>query len=213
MTLLDSIDSILMLYSYTGFTEHRFRIFEPARENDGPDHMTSAYREAAATSVSAAQLPRPRGIHDDETERCPLSGCPPAPGEQSEQNGVSQEDKKQPVEVQVEEMDARITDIRREAQRELMVKRNMMSGLSILLTLMSIVVAFRCEIRRGWLLCDSLDGQFGFSISLITIMGLIGEKCGTCIAAAENDKGLAGGWWRLWAEVFRVALSCLLNTC
>jgi hypothetical protein len=159
MTLLDSIDSILMLYSYTGFAEHRFRIFEPARENDGPeDHMTSAYREAAATSVSAAQLPRSRGSHDDETERCPLSGVPPALGEQ---NGVSQEDKKQPVEVQVEETDARITEIRKEAQRELMVKRNMMSGLSILLTLMSIVVAFRCEFRRGWLLRDSLDGLIG----------------------------------------------------
>lgn len=142
MTLLDSIDSILMLYSYTGFTEHRFRIFEPARENDGADHMTIAYREAAATSVSAAQLPGSRGSHEDETERRPLSGVPPAPGEQSEQG-----DKKQPVDVQVEEADtdARITDIRKEAQRELMVKRNMMSGLSILLTLMSIVVAFRCE--------------------------------------------------------------------
>ena len=141
MTLLDSIDSILMLYSYTGFAEHRFRIFEPAREDDGADHMTSAYREAAATSVATAQLPRSRDSHEDEIERFPLSGVPAAPEEQPEQ-----EDKKQPVEVQVvKEADARITDIRKEAQRELMVKRNMMSGLSILLTLMSIVVAFRCE--------------------------------------------------------------------
>jgi len=31
-------------------------------------------------------------------------------------------------------------------------------------------------------------------------MGLIGEKCGTCSAAEEHDKGLAGGWWRFWAE-------------
>ena len=32
-------------------------------------------------------------------------------------------------------------------------------------------------------------------------MGLIGDNCVTCRAAAENDKGLAGGWWRFWAEV------------
>jgi hypothetical protein len=51
----------------------------------------------------------------------------------------------QPVEVQLEDTDAKIRDIRKEAQRELIVKRNMMSGLSILLTLMSIVVAFRYE--------------------------------------------------------------------
>ena len=142
MTLLDSVDSILMLYSYTGFAEHRFRLFEPTRENDVPDHwhMTSAYREAAATGVSAAQLPRSRGSHEDDT---PLSGVPPALGELSEQSRSSQGDKKQAVEIQ--EADARITEIRTEAQRELLVKRNMMSGLSILLTLMSIVVAFRCE--------------------------------------------------------------------
>jgi hypothetical protein len=74
---------------------------------------------------------------------------PPALGEQSEQNASSQEDKKEPVEVQVEDADATIRDIRKEARRELIVKRNMMSGLSILLTLMSIVVAFRCEFHHN----------------------------------------------------------------
>lgn len=149
MTLLDSIDSILMLYSYTGFAEHRFHLFEPARENDAPDQISSAYREAAATSVSVAQLPRSHVNDENETERGPLSGVPPALGEQSEQNASSQEDKKEPVEVQVEDADATIRDIRKEARRELIVKRNMMSGLSILLTLMSIVVAFRCEFHHN----------------------------------------------------------------
>ena len=206
MTLLDSVDSILMLYSYTGFAEHRFHLFEPTRENDVPDHwhMTSAYREAAATGVSAAQLPRSRGNHEDETESPPLSGVPPTPGELPEQNRSSQGDKKQAVEMQ--EADARITEIRKEAQRELLVKRNMMSGLSILLTLMSIVVAFRCEFHGN---CYATTRQTTppVSISLITIMGLIGEKCVTCSAAAENDSGLAGRWWRFWAEVFFFWLS------
>jgi len=141
MTLLDSIDSILMLYSYTGFAEHRFHLFEPVLENDARDHKSSVYREAAAaTSVSPTQLPRLEGSHENETEPCPLST---ALSEPSEQNGASQGNKEQPVEVKSEDTDAKIRDIRKEAQRELIVKRNMMSGLSILLTLMSIVVAFR----------------------------------------------------------------------
>jgi hypothetical protein len=32
-------------------------------------------------------------------------------------------------------------------------------------------------------------------------MGLVGDNCGRCREAAENDKGLAGRWWRFWAEV------------
>lgn len=55
-----------------------------------------------------------------------------------------------------------------------------MSSLSISLTLLSIAVAL--------------------AISLIEIMGLIGEQCGPCSEAAENDPGLAGSWWRAWAR-------------
>ncbi|KAH9969521.1 high-affinity nickel-transport protein-domain-containing protein [Russula dissimulans] len=139
MTLLDSIDSILMLYSYTGFPELRFRLFEGVDENDAPE----PFQEAAATSVSAAQVPRsPIG---DPSGCCPSTGAPPVLGQQSEQSGSSSDgNKKQPVDVLVEDTNARIRDIRRRAQRELTVKRNMMSGLSIVLTLMSIIVAFRC---------------------------------------------------------------------
>ena len=36
-------------------------------------------------------------------------------------------------------------------------------------------------------------------------MGLIGEQCAPCVSAAEADGGhgggLAGRWWRTWAEV------------
>lgn len=34
-------------------------------------------------------------------------------------------------------------------------------------------------------------------------MGLIGENCSACRAAAEdpNGGGLAGKWWRGWAKV------------
>ena len=144
MTLLDSIDSILMLYSYTGFPEQRFRVFEPVQENDAPERDDSAYREAAATRVSAAEQPRsPSG---DGNEGGPVAGAPPALGGQPEQSGSSEADREKHVVVAVAVADAdeRIREIRKKAQRELIVKRNMMSGLSIVLTLMSILVAFRC---------------------------------------------------------------------
>ena len=44
-------------------------------------------------------------------------------------------------------------------------------------------------------------------------MGLIGDNCVTCRAAAKNDKGLAGGWWRFWAEVRRDLEPHAYRTC
>ena len=45
-----------------------------------------------------------------------------------------------------------------------------------------------------------------YSISLITIMGLIGEQCTPCqdAANAPDGGGLAGRWWRGWANVHRM---------
>ena len=146
MTLLDSIDSILMLYSYTGFPEQGFRLFEPVSEYDAPEQEYGVYREAAATRVSVARSPHSRG--GGVSDPCPLADVPPALDGQTEQMGFSEEDKKEPVAATtLADADARIGDIRKKAQRELIVKRNMMSGLSIVLTLMSIIVAFRCGPR------------------------------------------------------------------
>jgi hypothetical protein len=41
------------------------------------------------------------------------------------------------------------------------------------------------------------------SISLIEILGVIGENCSSCVEAAEAEDGggLAGSWWRFWAGV------------
>lgn len=40
------------------------------------------------------------------------------------------------------------------------------------------------------------------SVSLITIMGLVGEECTPCRKAAEdiNNRSLAASWWRGWAQ-------------
>jgi len=67
-----------------------------------------------------------------------------------------------------------------ELHQSLEKKHHAMSNLSIVLTLVSILVAF--------------------SISLITIMGLIEDNCTPCHNAAENNNGLSGRWWRTWAR-------------
>ncbi|KAJ6534479.1 NicO-domain-containing protein [Mycena vulgaris] len=125
MTILDSADSVIMLYSYSGFPERTLAIF------DAP---------------SALPLPVPE---DDAVHLQP---------------------------------DATGPDPQLALARDQRVKANVMSGLSIILTLMSIFVAF--------------------SISLITIMGLIGNQCARCRAAAEAPEGggLSGKWWRSWAN-------------
>jgi nickel/cobalt transporter (NiCoT) family protein len=140
MTLLDSVDSILMLYSYTGFPEHRFRLFEPTEEeNEVPEEQDGARREAALTSI--ATTPVSQSPRDDWNQHGLLADVVPAPSQQSEQSGSPKQDKQ----VQAEDADARIREVRKRAQRELIVKRNLMSGLSIVLTLMSITVAFRYD--------------------------------------------------------------------
>jgi high-affinity nickel-transport protein len=49
------------------------------------------------------------------------------------------------------------------------------------------------------------------SISIIEIMGLIGEKCQSCkeAAEAEDGGGLAGSWWRAWGYVSPLKLCWL----
>lgn len=57
-------------------------------------------------------------------------------------------------------------------------KARLYSELSIVLTIISIIVAF--------------------AISIIEFMGIAIEKCSSCADAAENSSGLDGRWWRFW---------------
>lgn len=86
MTLIDSLDSILMLYSYTGFPEQKFALFV-RRQNF---RLLGSPGETSPTE-------RELDIDEDRPEKINMR-----------------------------------------------VKMNAMSGLSIILTLMSILVAFRC---------------------------------------------------------------------
>ncbi|KAF9046619.1 high-affinity nickel-transport protein-domain-containing protein [Panaeolus papilionaceus] len=138
MSLVDSADSVLMLYSYAGFPDRRFSLFEKT--------VVTGQETAATPSIGK----------DPETAKEKLS----IEKEQAADSAPVAELPENKVQTQA--------------------KMNVMSGLSIVLTLMSILVAL--------------------SISLITIMSLIGEECVPCSEAAESDDGLAGRWWRGWAH-------------
>jgi len=181
MTLIDSLDSILMLYSYAGFPEHSWAIFEHAGlvEGEVDDDDISVDPLEAEESISSPRAPylSPGGkasLSIQEISRADGARMG-SPERQLPDND--------PLDV---ECGPKLkSDSKTRVARDLQVKRNMMSGLSIILTLMSIVVAF--------------------SVSLITIMGLIGNNCRPCREAASaqggHGGGLAGRWWRVWAKV------------
>ena len=114
MTLVDSADSILMLYSYSGFPERSFIIFSPKPERN---------------LAPVADLP-PAGADDPEAkEKGDL--------EVNISEGIPDEEKKEQLDTLPSE------DPNGPLARNTCVKMNVMSGLSIILTLMSILVAFR----------------------------------------------------------------------
>ncbi|KAG8214576.1 NicO-domain-containing protein [Butyriboletus roseoflavus] len=158
MSLVDSLDSILMLYSYTGFAGHSWRIFEsnsfPLRTGDAQSMSCTGERAAGGAAVIAPPLDQPRDAIEAESKTV----------DNARRDGDS---------------DAAGSE---QKDRMTLVKRSTMSELSILLTTMSILLAF--------------------SISLIEIMGVIGAYCGKCEAAASapDGGGLAGSWWRFWAQ-------------
>ncbi|WWC88236.1 uncharacterized protein L201_003142 [Kwoniella dendrophila CBS 6074] len=194
MSLVDSLDSVLMLYAYA------------TPSTDSPEGKLSLFQQSQQDSKSIL-------INVEEEEVVPALpinakteiGMRPTTAENHEGGEIEaleradQEDQYQhkstlPTEaaehlpvfeqaggscaVERGIQAGRIVDHRQE--RFLRVKTATMSNFSIVLTLLSIVVAL--------------------SISLITMMGLIGENCGKCTEAAEdpNGGGLAGRWWRAW---------------
>ncbi|KAL1735641.1 high-affinity nickel-transport protein-domain-containing protein [Schizophyllum commune] len=169
MTFIDSLDSILMLYSYSGFPEHSWKLFQ-SRKFSPPSNKSTPI--ASVRSSSPLQGGSQRTPYDVDTD---LGADPVKSSKSSAKLGNDEPDAVDTVSI----VDSIAYERKMRAMR---VKANMMSGLSIILTLMSILVAF--------------------SISLITIMGLIGDNCGPCQEAAEGEDGggLAGRWWRGWAR-------------
>lgn len=177
MSLVDTLDSILMLYAYAQpdlRTEGKLALFErdkkaPLPSSEEVERVSSGDPEQG--DPSKLQPP----TYDSEVERVsgdPEQGDPP---KLQPSNYDSTEPESSAAVVVVDEAQER-------RGRLLAAKTATMGSLSISLTLLSIVVAL--------------------SISLIEIMGLIGENCGRCTAAAEAEDGggLEGSWWRAWAR-------------
>ena len=123
MTLIDSADSIIMLYSYTGFPERSLVVFskekvETPKEVDAEEAKPISdekMKSEAVQEISEVAITDPEKALEEEAaeQRRVIPAIQPATTE---------------------------TDNR--------VKMNVMSGLSIILTLMSILVAFRYAVTR-----------------------------------------------------------------
>ena len=191
MTLIDSLDSIIMLYSYAGFPERSFAIFErraPRRSASPSSDPATHFPQASATATASGSAAAPVAVAmvpdtDPHTVPATEEDEPEDPKAQAKVQGKGKGKAAAVVTVAKLDPDAEESELLR--KRTLRVKHNAMSDLSILLTVMSILVAF--------------------SISLITTMGLIGDHCTPCqnAANAEDGGGLAGRWWRGWANVRR----------
>ncbi|KAJ7288236.1 high-affinity nickel-transport protein-domain-containing protein [Mycena rebaudengoi] len=138
MSLVDSADSVLMLCSYAGFPERSWTITLPAL---GKDEQNALPTEKNVIS-ERPNTPVRANMASESIHRSPPDPAPAVPDEET------------PI------SDEKSAHLQTNLDRDLRVKLNVMSGLSIVLTLMSILVAF--------------------SISLITIMGLIGDQCNKC---------------------------------
>ncbi|CAE6458500.1 unnamed protein product [Rhizoctonia solani] len=171
MTLVDSADSVLMLYSYADFPEKGFALFEQR------DTTVLEHSSISSQLVAEAQPGPSSGV---ETIPAPLSPKQSIISHHTLPDVECSGSDDSRLQAGLGEDDYKITLTEQQTLEQ--AAKNTMSGLSIILTLLSILVAF--------------------SISLITIMGLIGENCSSCREAAEdpNGGGLAGSWWRGWAR-------------
>ena len=143
MTLIDSSDSILMLYSYSGFPERSFFIFSKSPpERDSHEETIEEHTTTGNDSDTHTDpVPTSEIISDDKSGNA--------------QNDLQDRKDDEKKGLQQEPMDptlAQSTTPRpqghasdSELERDIRVKMNMMSGLSIILTLMSILVAFRYD--------------------------------------------------------------------
>jgi high-affinity nickel-transport protein len=144
MTLLDSADSVLMLYSYTGFPERSFFVFEK-RENTASDVVRKESRpgwedpEKAITGEDNKQdkAEQPSTL---DSERVQGEGVREAIGEGLKPAEIKIGD---PEKLREGEEEKLAVNVDKGIERNRRAKLNVMSGLSITLTLMSILVAFR----------------------------------------------------------------------
>ncbi|EIN12727.1 hypothetical protein PUNSTDRAFT_60012 [Punctularia strigosozonata HHB-11173 SS5] len=169
MSLIDSLDSILMLYSYTGFPERSWTIFA---------------RDRSQSQMNGDLESKMMHVRQIDERVVPEEATLPSPERDQAPPSIREEGRELPL----EDYKSEVKDIPGDEGENMVQRRNTviqqttMSNLSLILTLMSIIVAF--------------------SVSIITIMALIGENCRSCRKAAHDPHSgdLAGRWWRTWAK-------------
>lgn len=140
MTLVDSADSILMLYSYADFPERGFAIFEKRNStNISSQSSNSSHSEQGAQTSYAANNVNEQADAiwpASPPHKHPISSQPNLPDlERSHSNNGS---------VDIEQQHEFDNGVSVAHQKTLdQAAKNTMSGLSIVLTLLSILVAFR----------------------------------------------------------------------
>ena len=130
MTFIDSLDSILMLYSYSGFPEHSWKLLESRNEQPQSNKSTPIASIRSSSPLQGGSQP---AAYDADAD---FGIDPVKPSKSSAKLGNEQPDAVDTVSI--------VDSVAYEGKmRAMRVKANMMSGLSIILTLMSILVAFR----------------------------------------------------------------------
>ncbi|KAF8586584.1 NicO-domain-containing protein [Ramaria rubella] len=189
MTIVDSADSVLMLFSYAGFTDqNKWALVKRKSHRDAepplvqyknPSELDEKVENKEDTGPSRTAL-----NYDAISELLPIDHLPhaqiqPPATHMTEKPILCKSTHAKPPSDSIEPLQEPDSI---QLERTMRIKRNTMSNLSIALTLISILVAL--------------------SISLIEIMGLIGQECGSCQRAAnsEDGGGLAGSWWRGWEK-------------
>lgn len=130
MTLIDSADSVIMLYSYAGFPDRSFAIFSwtlPSEEKNAGEHRDGA-EDLIEEKKDVKEKIAPVTSVDEVIDNAPVLV-------REVSNHAADEEKAHDSQTVAAD---RLTETQTNR-----VKTNVMSGLSIVLTLLSICLAFR----------------------------------------------------------------------
>ena len=158
--MIDSVDSIIMLYSYSGFPDRSFKLWETVQDdsikkplvsdNDDGTYPPSSPSSPTAPSPQISSQQQRRSVEPSKTPS-PLASIAELPARPRSESDLPAESASSKAKAAIfDEENATTVDVHvrsvqdEEASRLRRVKLNAMSGLSIVLTLMSILVAFRC---------------------------------------------------------------------
>lgn len=149
---MDSADSILMLYSYAGFPERSFSIFERVAAGDESEKSSLVEGEAGAEEYEPSLTGSVRSPAEDPDSKKRISQGDEIGSSIQVVEDIAELPSRGPSEPSGHGVRTRTpsphllaqeSTMTQEVKRNLIIKENTMSGLSIALTLISILVAFR----------------------------------------------------------------------